>query len=249
MIQQFTFDGTGRQIDARGVTFRYESGTDAGGVTDLKLWIDGNAVGTLSPGDLLELPEAGKRWEVKPVSSSCVGVVKIGMGKITTTKVAGVVSTVDGGRARSIEGAAFIFSANVTSNVGGVSTAQIFNPAGSGKRVIVKSSRISLASGGAWGVTWKNAPAGAQNFGCSVVPKSFDKQTSAAQAYGQNTSAAVPANDWPYSLCTATVTASSVDAVVFQEPIVLEPGKGLMWFVAGQNNGLILVSEFTEEKI
>jgi hypothetical protein len=107
MIQQFTFDGTGRQIDARGVTFRYESGTDTGGVTDLKLWIDGNAVGTLSPGDLLELPEAGKRWEIKPVSSTCLGIVKIGMAKISTSKVAGVVSTIDGGKIRSITGGAF----------------------------------------------------------------------------------------------------------------------------------------------
>jgi hypothetical protein len=250
MIQQFTFDGTGRQIDARGVNFRYESGTDTSGNTDLKLWVDGSAVGTFSPGDLLELPEACKRWEVKPVSSNCTGVVKIGMGKVTTTKVAGVVNTVDVGRSRSINGNNFVFSANVQGTATTSAVAVLFNPAGSGKRILVKSSRFSQSVGGPNGVAGKNTTIGTQQSGVTgssgIVPKSFDKQTSAAQCWASGSVS--PAPDFATSLTTAVLAANAVDAVLYSDPICIEPGRGLVWF-STTNANMILVAEFTEELI
>jgi hypothetical protein len=242
MIQQFTFDGNGRQIDARGVTFRYESGTDASGITDLKLWIDGNAVGTLSPGDLLELPMEGKRWEVKPVSPTCYGVVKVGIGKITTTKVAGVVSTVDGGKARSISGGAFAGVMGVGGAAGVSSLAQVWNKS-TNANIIINS--LSASSSGVLDFgAWLNSSALVSVIGSGSAKRQGKPASTVAELRGGTLlNSSFPAgstwlkqwahaNDWRMT-----------------EPIVIPPGAGLCVHNWTLNATIQLSIEWFEEAI
>lgn len=139
MIQQYSFDGSGRQIDAQGVFFRYESATDGAGLTDLMVTIDGQNMGVFSPGDSLELPKSARRWEVKPVSPGCVGLVKIGNALIKSQKLQGVVQTIDGGRARSLGGTAFIGNAYAVSSAGNFTYVQLYNKPTSDKNLVVNA--------------------------------------------------------------------------------------------------------------
>jgi hypothetical protein len=246
MIQQFTFDGAGRQIDARGVTFRYESGTDASGITDLKLWIDGNAVGTLSPGDLLELPMEGKRWEVKPVSPTCYGVVKVGIGKITTTKVAGVVSTVDGGKARSMAGLAFAGYGFQAGSTGSRAVVQLWNKSAN-KTLVVNA--VSLSSSAALNIQVGIVGA--------AVGSVFSNGLSKGSGMAASTNAELRAGlITPASLLAASSLYKSwVSSVAglqewrMTEPIAIPPGKGIQAQAWSDNADIQTSFEWFEEAI
>lgn len=127
MIQTFEFYGTGRQINAQGRFFRYEQGADGSGVTALRLTIDGNRIGTVEPGDALELPAEASRWDLEPVSSGCVGVVRIGNVRITSDKILGVVSVVDSAKARTDAALSFMASAGFLAAAGQMAHIQVWN--------------------------------------------------------------------------------------------------------------------------
>jgi hypothetical protein len=153
MIQTFNFTGTGRQIDAAGVSFRYESGSDGSGVTSIALRIDGNAVGTFEPGDQLDIPTTAKRWEIVPTSTGCTGTVRIGMGRVTSAKLSGVVQTIDGARARSISNAAFAAYGFTSPAAGAYSTVQLWNNGTGGKNLILNDLAVLSNSAGAVAVS------------------------------------------------------------------------------------------------
>ena len=98
MLQTYTFSqaqGATRQIDAKGVFFRYESGS-AGGLDDsIRIRADGNDLGLFYPGDDVTLPVPCSRWEIIPVSTGASGVVRVGMGQIKSGRLAGNVRVVD----------------------------------------------------------------------------------------------------------------------------------------------------------
>lgn len=146
MIQTFEFYGSGRQINATGRFFRYEQGDEGSGVTQLRLSIDGNRIGTVEPGDALELPAEASRWDLEPVSSGCVGIVRIGNVRITSDKLQGTVSVTESGRARSLAGVAFSGQLTVSSGSTEVSCIQFWNKAGSGKRAILTGVRVATSA-------------------------------------------------------------------------------------------------------
>jgi hypothetical protein len=77
----------GRQVNAAGTFFRYESAGNEGTDTSLRLRVDGNDCGSFLPGDSIELPYQGKTWELTPATvNGCSANVKIGLGRITTVR-------------------------------------------------------------------------------------------------------------------------------------------------------------------
>lgn len=101
MLQTFTLQTVGRQIDAAGQFFRYESaaGYPVGADLSLRVIADGNDLGTYLPTDDVELPERVKRWNLVPVNASLpasfVATVRIGIGRVRSNRNGGVVSVVD----------------------------------------------------------------------------------------------------------------------------------------------------------
>jgi hypothetical protein len=104
MLQTFSFDGTGRQIDAKASFMRYESGSAAGGNTAVRVTADSNDLGTYLPGDSIELPTDCKRWNVVPLDAACTGVLRLGLGRVQSARLVGQVSVIDAGAEKTNAG-------------------------------------------------------------------------------------------------------------------------------------------------
>ncbi|HEX7742849.1 MAG TPA: hypothetical protein VF442_10535 [Sphingobium sp.] len=168
--------------------------------------------------------------------------VLIAGDKFINQRVFGEVSVIDGGKARSIADRAFAWAHGVGPVAAQFSRTQLWNPAGSGRRVIVKA--YSLTSSAASQVNcYANTVALA---GLNAIVNSKHPGGAAPSAQCRvETAAAV------------TVGGVYIDAVVFaaaafarnvlQEPVVLEPGYGFMQEQLTANLNLNAVYEWTEE--
>jgi hypothetical protein len=227
MIQTYTFRGQGRQIDASGVSFRYEAASDGSGETTIDLRVDGIPVGSFEPGDQLDLPTAARRWEIVPRSAGCLGSVRIGMGRVTSAKLSGVVQTVDGGKSRSLAGGGLAAYCGVGSVAGQFGQAQLWNKAASGKNLIVTA--CSVASG-AQGPLNCSAFLG-QVLLSSLIGSGQNKKAGAATSAAAETrvenvaSGRAPAV--PQILRNFSGLASQQADWKSSEPIVILPGYGL----------------------
>lgn len=244
MIQTFEFYGSGRQINALGRFFRYEQGADGAGLTALRVTIDGNRIGTLEPGDALELPVEATRWDIEPVSSGCVGVVRIGNVRITSDKLTGIVQTVDGGRARTIGGVAFAAAGGITGGAGLFSWAQLWNKS-TDKNVFVGSFNAITSA------------AVTVDVGVTTSQKSAFIYTGFSKRAGGAPSSAADLRTWATNLladlsfstivqmgCSAGITANYKPT----EPVMLPPGAGMVLRVPTQAVNLSCSFEWFEER-
>lgn len=244
MIQTYTFTGTGRQIDAQGVFFRYESGTDGSGVTAIRVLADGAILGTFEPGDTIDLPTPAKRWEIYPTSTGCIGAVRVGNARVSSNKLQGIVQTVDGGRARSISGVAFsgyVDQQGVASNSGFV---QLFNATGSNKLLIV--NRLSILCGAS--PSSVIASFGATPFTSQLQMGQSKRVYGSMSTAGQlryQSQATPPSSSG--SLRGWQLQASTTFDYVPSEPIVLSSGASLNIGMSAQNNFIGATFEWFEE--
>lgn len=140
MLQTFTFLAGGRQIDAQGTYFRYEAGDAGGADTSIRLRADGNDLGMCLPGDEIELPVTAKRWEVVPTSGNLSGSVRIGLGRITSTRLAGNVTVVD-----QISASCQVVSAGVALGIAAFAQNNCFAVQPNG--FILRSAQINITAG------------------------------------------------------------------------------------------------------
>ncbi len=251
MIQTFEFYGTGRQINAVGRFFRYESGIDGSGVTDIALTIDGNRVGTIQPGDDIEIPQEASRWEIAPVSSGCTGRVRVGNARITSQKLSGVVQTVDAGLQRAFTSQAFV-SQEFTIAAGGAGLhthCQLFNRSTS-KTVVVKSIRASSAS--AVQVRFHFSPFQHASPRDNYSSAAKNAGTAAGTSWAGYTSkyiagVANPDLPVPVPLWVLAIAAGGRDEKVFIDPLVLPPQTGLVGVVMSANVAASVGFEWHEE--
>lgn len=93
MLQDFSFQGR-RQINAAGRFFHYSEPLDSYAVSraDLRIRVsaDGTSIGTMRPGEWIELPRDVTRWDVEPVDPTLIGTVLIGYGRFGSARLAGV---------------------------------------------------------------------------------------------------------------------------------------------------------------
>jgi len=145
MLQTVNFSAGGRQINAKASFFRYESGDAAGLDTSVRVRADGNDLGIFLPGDSIELPEAAALWQVTPVLASTVGSVRLGMGRVSSSRLVGSVNVIDNSALKTRAGNQYIGLVSVGAAVGFVSMIGVW---ANGKTVAVKSFKISSASAG-----------------------------------------------------------------------------------------------------
>lgn len=262
MLQTYGFTGAGRQIDAAGTSFRYESGTDSGGVTELTLRVDGVPVGTFEPGDQLDIPTACKRWELVPTSSTCNGRVRIGMGRVTSAKLNGTVSVINGERERVKAGQCFIAKFYTGEGIG-VSASQfsagmLRNPSGSGKNLMISQvSSFAVAKGldrtdSAAYLLFAMGPD--TLFGSSALSSTQPKNkksgggASVASCYRcPDGSPKATKPDSAYLVAEGTALAQTAFPLDLTEPILLPPGHALMVYAFGTYADCIF--QFTEEAV
>jgi len=94
MLQTLTFNGW-RQINALGSYFRYESGAAVGADSSIRVRADGQDLGLFLPGDDVQLPVELALWEITPVTPTCRGTVRLGVGKISSARLVGTVRVVE----------------------------------------------------------------------------------------------------------------------------------------------------------
>lgn len=241
MLQTLAFPAGGRQINAKGVFFRYESSGTPGIDQAIKLRADGQDLGTYVPGDSIELATPAAQWEVVPLVATCVGVVRVGMGRITSSRVAGVVSVVDGNREKVAGGVCFSVVDEVP-GAGGGPRAQIWNPAGSGRLVYVTAMLIGSNAADSWNIRAStNALASAGNF----VPTNHDSAGAAALALARidGTGAALTA---PRAIRQGYISANADRLIEFPRPVLLRPGNGASVGLINAANILRSSIEFEE---
>ncbi|MDT7522035.1 hypothetical protein RAE21_06365 [Rhodoferax sp. TBRC 17198] len=168
--------------------------------------------------------------------------IAFGSGEAGTRRTAGVVQVVDGGRARTIAGAAFISTISQTSSASNFAHVQLWNPSGSGKNLILKSLFSTVAV------------SGVSNYRATNAPMAVLVSNGVSKRIGGGVSAAELRRD---SLASGLATpilagffiqASAPVTYKLDEPLVIPPGQGLV-NVSGVNGDAQSTFEWFEETI
>lgn len=153
----------------------------------------------------------------------------------------GVVQVIDGGRARTLADQAFIGYASVTGGPGFIPIVELFNPAGSGRRVIVKAIRVSTPTAGSVSLGLHNATLSQGPF--DPQNKRLGGVTSSAKLYREPGLAASPGSSFE----SLSVGANLVVPITLQEPIIVNPGFALQAWHQTVATTMLAAFEFVEE--
>lgn len=161
-------------------------------------------------------------------------------------RVTGEVSVVDGGKTRTLAQQTFMTSISCAAAAAQISHVGLFNPAGSGKNVIVKAYRMTTAPAAfvRVGVIAGNLMTTPLGQGRSKLSRGGAGALSTALARSLQ-AAALAGDDWDY--LGASSTASTI--VTLQEPIVLEPNFSMYIAPTAINIGITAAVEWTEELV
>lgn len=146
--------------------------------------------------------------------------VQIAGGGVGSDRVIGEVSVIDGGMARTKAGVAFIASEYISTSAGNYGHVQLWNPAGSGKRLIVEAINASLGSASTIALCKHNARLAAP----IVVPESKrigGADVSVAEVVEYQAASVAGSSFW-------TVLGQNVVEKRFFEPVVIEPGNSIL---------------------
>jgi hypothetical protein len=129
MLQNYAFQAgsKGRIINAKATFFRYEAGSAQGDDVGLKVRAGNDDLGTYYPGDAIELPVPAAQWEILPISDTCSGTIRVGVGRVQSARLSGTVQVIDAARASALANREFVSSINVGAGAGLFSTGEIWN--------------------------------------------------------------------------------------------------------------------------
>lgn len=244
MFQTIEFPAGGREINAKATFLRYHEGDANGLDTTIRVRADGNDLGTFGPGDSIELNEPATRWTIAPLSGSCAGSIRLGMGRVSSSSISGVVEVVDGGRSRSLSRTAFMAPCAANTVAGQFAHCQIWMPAASTSRVIAKALKVSSSVAG--GVHLRSHNAALATLYGGLLPKLINGGGLISTAeMRQANSAAMLGN----GMGVIQIAASSSVSWEFVEPIVINPGFGLLIVHSVVNTDLVATVEGYVESI
>lgn len=243
---QFDFNlsaNASQTIDVAGHFVKYKSGTGAirvrmttGGYVDL---LPGQGVWNVQFSSLTVVDRTG---------ADNTGIILAGAFDFRDDRITGTVDVVDGGRTRTLAGQAFMSWANLGAGTAGQNSVhQLWNPANSGKNIVIEQIQISSTAGGFAGVAfWNLAIANlvAANGG-SGTSKKNGIGVSAGQRRTEQT-AVLPYT--PNLLSTALAPGVNFDRK-FNEPVLLTPGMGLCVFHGSPVTDLAVGIEWFEELV
>lgn len=171
--------------------------------------------------------------------------VFVGSGDAGTRRTAGVVSVVDGGKARTLAGVAFMGNVSFAGVASQYSHVQLWNPAVSGRNLVV--GQIQCNGVVAQGVSLRahNAALAAL---FSVPPsKRIGAAASVAEFRTASASGYIPAGA---DVVAFSIQASATVQYKPTEPIVIPPGQGLVLFANNVQAALLAATfDFYEDAI
>lgn len=166
-----------------------------------------------------------------------------GSGEAGTRRTAGIVSVVDGGRARTNAKLAFMGGITIAPGAGNYAVVQLFNPVGSGKNLVLSGviGQVSNADGLAYFI--QNASIG----GTVTAPTS--KLGGGTASLGEIRRIGTPTIFSTGQIFGCNLPASGFIDHKFTEPLVLPPGYGLTSQCSTLNNAGGSSFEYYEETI
>jgi hypothetical protein len=239
-------------VHAAGRYIKYVSGNNGGGDCSLVV-VPGAGVGgkiVLQPGQAYHIAP-GKptpdSWVLQNAAggATILGKVVIGDGRIDDNTFSGVVQTIDGGKARTLNNTAF---SGFAAPAGGAATyprIQLWNPPASGVRVVLESITGMGASVVSAIIVTASTVALATNTQ-NGLSKLLGGAASKGEIHSDTTASAQPGN--PSLFVIGGVGGTNVQSSVkLVEPIVIPPGYGLVLTGNQVNNGISSSFEWYEE--
>jgi hypothetical protein len=244
--------GAVRRIDAQADYIYYRSGSAGGADAAIEFApVSGGESIFLYPGQAYRVPNKaggmGYGWTLKnrKGEATIIGVVILGEGQFEDNRISGSVEVIDGGKARTMAGLAFSGAYGAGYTPGNYSRLSLWNPAGSGKNVILEA--IALSSGAALTVNLYKSDAPATGGSSNGQGKLLNGNAlvSTAQVIQDSNQPALGSNGT--AIWQLAVVANGKDLWKPTEPIVVQPGRALMaWgLTAGADFALSL--EWFEE--
>ncbi|CAG4928261.1 hypothetical protein [Paraburkholderia saeva] len=252
-MQQFdiTVANTGAfPVHAPGRYIKYVAGSNGGGDASLIVTPGGQGGSkiVLQPGQAYRVAESKPTPDSWTLANSAggatiIGKVVIGDGRIDDNTFSGVVQTVDGGKVRTLAGASFI-GMNLTAapGAGQFQHVQLWNPAGSGKRLVVE--QIETVSSVGVGFTHYATTAAISTLNGYGVSKLFGAPASAAGLlYKQNNATLL----WTAAEMLTNGPINTTSLFKPAEPFVIPPGYGWGIIAQATNADLTATWEWYEE--
>lgn len=217
-----------QEIAANGNYVYFMPGGSAGGAdTTITLRkLSGSETVLLKPGQGVRLNDDATgqvRWIVGNYKNqgTIIGQLLIGEGDFIDSRVSGSVEVIDGGKARTLANSAFMGAVNGTAVAGTQQNLQLWNPAGSGKNIIVEAVTVSSTVQNGFRMRVGDAAMSTQ------VAAGTSKRIGGAAASGLLKSQQFNGQMGTGSLMVMNLSANSPVTFKFTEPIVLVPGSGL----------------------
>ena len=232
--------GAAQRVDALGGFLKVIAAP--GGAIGVKL--DGGAEIQLLEGQGVRLPDGQQFREVTVRNLQAVanaGSIFIGDSRFEDSRITGVVSVIDGGRARTLAGQAFVGYVSVTGSAGCVPVVELFNNFATGVRTVIKALRLSTPTAGVIQLSNHNATLAQGPF--DPQNKRLNGATSIAKLYRDPNLAASPG----VAFESLNVGAGLVVPITLQEPIILDPGRSLVVSHQTLATTILATFEFIEE--
>lgn len=238
--------GGAQNIDAMGDRVQFLSAVDPFAQIELRPnYTQGNI--SLKPGQGFRFSTAASGWVVfNKGTVPLTGVLLVGNGDFFDQRISGEVSVIDGGKARTMGGGAFMgYVSSATTQAANRPVVHYRNPAGSGKNVIVESILVSSSAAGFIGF-------GFQVAGLTTVVGNVASKL-AGGAAGVTSMSRDELTGYPYAtnIGGANVNAGGAVLIPLKEPIVLtqNSGIGISLSTVGAGNLLTATLEIVEELV
>jgi hypothetical protein len=235
-------------VESRGSFVYYESGSAGGADSSIKVQMPGSGGGELilKVGQGFKLNTDFDRLVISNnlAQGNILGNLVIADGTFSDHRVVGTVEVIDGGKNRTLSGAAFIIAMYQGPVAAQYSAVQLFNPATSKKNTVIEKMYVSSATAQFLKIG-SNMVANAAPAGNAPA-----KKIGGAQSLAQYiVSSAVGAPAGFAFLVQIQVQASQALVIEFREPIILPPGYGLNVIGGAVNTDVNASIEFYEDGV
>ena len=220
--------GTVRVIDCQADYIYYRAGSAGGADAAIEFASrSGGETVFLYPGQAYRIPARlsglGSSWSMKnrKGEATIIGSVILGEGEFQDNRISGSVEVIDGGKNRTLANQAFMGAKYVPGVAGNTPEAQLWNPPGSGKRLIVERITRTCANGGGVGVFWSNQQ------GATFAGNPLSKLAGGAASVAQLRTTSTVGNQTAPYLFNDVLLAGVAVSFQLIEPIIVPPGWGL----------------------
>ncbi|WP_317924735.1 hypothetical protein [Cupriavidus sp. TA19] len=214
--------GGAQNIDVAGDRVHFLSAIDPFAQIEIRPnYAQGNI--TLKPGQGFKFSEQVTRWVVfNRGTVDLSGYLMIGSGDFFDQRITGDVNVIDNGKARTLSGQSFAGYTSDTAAAGNRSGLQLWNPAGSGKDLAVKTIYVGVGTSTAYSVAFNTTA-----FATLASPPQCKMRGGPATVaqLRREQFAGYPARDT--SMLGGSIQAGNPVPLILDDPIYMKPGTGL----------------------